>query len=302
MAQNREKRWAGRTDGTPWMQKALTGLIHHVGLGLPYGVMAVVVPFYMLFRHQAYLATYRFFRRRLIYGRWKAFWSVYRNHYVFGQVILDRFAVYAGKRFRIEAEGRELFENLARQPGGFMQLSAHVGNYELAGYSLVSTHKRFHVLAYAGETETVMRSRARVLAQNNLNLIPVKAAEAYDLSHVFLLRNALQAGDIVGMSGDRAVGSSKTIPCRFLGEEAAFPAGPFALAVQNDVPVQAVFVMKASRSGYRVIVKPLTVDGIAALSKPERMRALAAGFAAELEAVVRRYPTQWFNYYDFWNV
>ena len=27
----------------------------------------------------------------------------------------------------------------------------------------------------------------------------------------------------------------------------------------------------------------------------------ANGFAAELEQIVRKYPKQWYNYFDFWN-
>jgi predicted LPLAT superfamily acyltransferase len=30
------------------------------------------------------------------------------------------------------------------------------------------------------------------------------------------------------------------------------------------------------------------------------MADMAAKFAAELERVLRLYPTQWFNFYDFW--
>jgi predicted LPLAT superfamily acyltransferase len=30
------------------------------------------------------------------------------------------------------------------------------------------------------------------------------------------------------------------------------------------------------------------------------MQQLAQAFATQLEDIVRRYPTQWFNYFDFW--
>jgi predicted LPLAT superfamily acyltransferase len=30
------------------------------------------------------------------------------------------------------------------------------------------------------------------------------------------------------------------------------------------------------------------------------MAQLAQSFAEQLESIVRRYPTQWFNYFDFW--
>jgi predicted LPLAT superfamily acyltransferase len=30
------------------------------------------------------------------------------------------------------------------------------------------------------------------------------------------------------------------------------------------------------------------------------MAQMAQNFADRLETIVRRYPTQWFNYFDFW--
>jgi predicted LPLAT superfamily acyltransferase len=35
-------------------------------------------------------------------------------------------------------------------------------------------------------------------------------------------------------------------------------------------------------------------------SKQERIQAMADAYAAALEAVVRWYPDQWYNFYDFW--
>ena len=76
--------WSGRTDGTPFMQKALIVMFKIIPLEVIYGVMALVVPFYMLFNHKGYLAMYHFFRRRIGMTPLKAFWNVYRNHFAFG--------------------------------------------------------------------------------------------------------------------------------------------------------------------------------------------------------------------------
>ena len=238
---------------------------------------------------------YRFFRKRFGYGRVKSFWNVFKNHLKFGQVILDRFAVYAGKRFKFIIEGGELFDHLAKQPSGFVQLSSHVGNYEMAGYSLVSHDKRFNAVVYAGETATVMRNRAAMFAPNNMRMILV----GNDMSHIFALNQALGDGEIVSVPGDRIFGSPRYVECDFFGDVARFPMGPFAMAIQRDVPLLAVFVMKISTMGYKIYVRKIDAD--AALSRKERIEAAVKSFASELEAIVRQYPTQWFNYYDFWS-
>ena len=286
--------WSGKTDGQPWMQRSLIAMFRVLPLWLLYGVMALVVPFYMLFSRKGYHAMYRFFRDRMGYGRWKSFWSVYANHFRFGQIILDRFGVYAGKQYHFTNEGQELMDELENLPEGFIVLSSHVGNYEIAGYSLKPKKKSFNALVYAGETATVMENRQRVFSQNNVNMIAVKE----DLSHLFALNAVLDNGDIVSMPADRIFGSQKSVECQFFGAKANFPLGGFAMAVQKDVPVLAIFVMKDGMKKYHAYVRKIECNRQA--GKREQMAQLAQSFAEQLENIVRHYPTQWFNYFDFW--
>ena len=286
--------WSGRTDGQPWMQRSLIAMFRVLPLWLLYGVMALVVPFYMIFNRKGYQAMYSFFRDRMGYSRWKSFWSVYANHFKFGQTILDRFGVYAGKKYQFFTEGQDRMDELETHPEGFVMLSSHVGNYEIAGYSLKPKRKRFNALVFGGETATVMENRQRVLAQNNMSVISVKE----DLSHLFALNAALDNGEIVSMAADRVFGSQKSLECHFFDAKANFPLGAFAMAVQKEVPVLAVFVMKEGMKKYHAYVKEIVYDRQA--SKREQMAQLAQRFAEQLENIVRLYPTQWFNYYDFW--
>lgn len=286
--------WSGKTDGQPWMQRSLIVMFRVLPLWLPYGIMALVVPFYMIINRKGRKATYRFFRDRLGFGRWKSFWKVYANHFRFGQIILDRFGVYAGKKYHFITEGQELMDEMEKHPEGFVNLSSHVGNYEIAGYSLKPKSKRFNALVYAGETATVMENRQRLLTQNNMSMIPVRE----DMSHIFELNAAVDRGEIVSMPADRVYGSQKTASCMFLGAKARFPLGAFAMAAQKNVPMLAVFVMKESYKTYHAYVREIQCDREAKLR--EQMIQLAQSFATTLEEIVRRYPTQWFNYFDFW--
>ena len=286
--------WSGKTGGLPWMQRSLIAMFRVLPLWLLYGVMALVVPFYMLFNRNGYQSMYRFFRERMGYGRCKSFCSVYANHFRFGQIILDRFGVYAGKKYHFVSEEQHVFDEKETHDKGFVMLSSHVGNYEMAGYSLRPKVKRYNVLVFAGETETVMENRQRILSQNNVRMVPVKE----DLSHLFLLNTALDDGEIISMPADRIFGSQKSVECQFFGQVARFPLGAFAMAVQKEVDVITVFVMKTGLRSYDIYLRELQYDK--SLSSREQMSQLAQNFATELENMVRRYPTQWFNYFDFW--
>ena len=83
-----------------------------------------------------------------------------------------------------------------------------------------------------------------------------------------------------------------------MGACACFPLGPFSIAAQRNVKMLAVFVMKESIHKYHIHVKKLSVP--CDTDKRTKAKLLAQNFAKELELIIRRYPAQWFNYYDFW--
>lgn len=277
------------------MQRTLVKLFRFLPLPLAYGCMAPVIPFYMLFDRRGYQASYRFFRHRIGRGPIHSFLSVYANEFRMGQIVVDRFAFYAGRSFRMEGDEMSVFNRLAEAEPGFVQLGSHTGNFELVGYQLRSI-KKMGVLVFSGETETVMQQRAAVFSRSNIEMVPVSD----DLSHLFRLNEILRDGGIVSMPGDRLFGSQKRFNCPFFGDPAPFPAGPFMLAAQRSAPIVAVFVMKKGVRRYHVYVRQLGAELDPDLPSRKRAEAMAQAFAACLESVVRQYPTQWFNFYDFW--
>jgi predicted LPLAT superfamily acyltransferase len=294
--EKKEKEWEGVTGGHTLGQKALKMTLSLLDVRVGYVLLAFVIPFYMLFARKGYLAIYRYFRDRHGCSPLKSFLKTYRNHYLFGQMLLDRFAVYAGQHaaFRVENPDNALFLQMLDDPRGCILAGAHVGNPELCGYLLKQQKKRINGLFFGGEAKEVQKNRTEVLENNNVRLIPV----AEDLSHIFLISDALANGEIISMPCDRMFGSAKSVECDFLNGKAGFPIGAFALAVQFRVPVLAFFVLKMSASHYRIHLVPIPVQ--AGQSKREQISGMARCFACELERIVKRYPEQWFNFYPFW--
>ena len=241
-----------------------------------------------------YHPSYSFFHRRMGYGPLRSFLHVYINEFRMGTVVLDRFAVYAGKKFRVEEYRMDLFERLAAQPGGFMMLSSHTGCFEMAGYMFKSELKKIYALVFPGETGTISSNRSRVFSSTNVEMVPVRP----DLSHVFTLNRALAEGQIVTMPGDRVFGSGKSLKADFFGAPATFPAGPFTLAAQREVPVLSVFVMKVGYRRYRAFLEELPFD--VDVPRKEQVSLMAQAYASRMESIVRQYPDQWYNFFDFW--
>ena len=298
MPASKTKDWKGITGGSTLGQKALLFLFHFFNVTVGYVFLAITVPFYMLFARKGYLSIYNYFRKHFCYPPFKAFLKTYRNHFVFGQCMLDRFAVYAGRKnfFCLKFTGNEEFYRLLDEEKGFIIASSHIGNFELSGYLLKQNKKRINALVFGGETKDVMENRLKLLNKNNISIIPVSG----DMFHIFMVNEALSSGEIVSMPCDRNLGSSKSIECNFLSGKADFPAGAFILAAHFNVPVVAIFVMKESISDYHVYVKPVSLDDSIKVSKREKAEYLGRGFVKELENIVKQYPEQWFNFYEFW--
>jgi predicted LPLAT superfamily acyltransferase len=292
------KKWKGVTGGSMLGQKALLFLFHFVNVTVGYVFLASIVPFYMLFARKGYLSIYRYFRKHFCYPPLKAFFKTYLNHFIFGQCMLDRFAVYAGRKnfFRMKFTGNEEFYRLLDEKKGFIIASSHVGNFELSGYLLKQDKKRINALVFGGETKDVMENRLRLLNVNNISIIPV----VNDMSHIFTINDALSAGEIVSMPCDRNFGSAKSVECDFLSGKADFPVGAFTLAAHFDVPVISIFVMKKNVSDYHVYVTPISLADTIKVSKREKAEHLTREFVKELENIIRKYPEQWFNFYNFW--
>ena len=98
------------------------------------------------------------------------------------------------------------------------------------------------MLVFAGETKQVMNGRHSMFAGKRIQMIPISE----DMSHIFLINNALSEGNIVSIKEDREFGSPRSVKCNFMGGEASFPLGPFAMATQRGINMLAVFVMKKS--------------------------------------------------------
>ena len=284
------------TFGTTWMHRWLIGSLHVLDIRLLYLlIMLIIMPTCLLLNtNHSRTTAYRYFRKRIGYGRLKAAWATYVNHYRFGQVVIDRFAMFAGKHFDVKVEGYEHFQRLAEQEEGFVQLSSHIGCYEAAGYNLKAKCKRFNALVYGGEKATIMEGRKEQLDKNNIRMIPVQP----DMSHLFLINEALADNETVSMPADRIVGSTKTIKVNFLGAEARLPMGPFSVATMRGMDTIAVNVMKTSTKTYTAYVDALDYDKDA--PRKIQMQQLADSYAAALEHIIRLYPTQWYNFYDFW--
>ena len=282
-----------KTFGNVWMHRTLIKLLRRVDIRYVYRFMAVcVIPVAMVFSPGSRIA-YQYFRKRRGQGCWQALLSTYRNHCLFGQTVIDKFAMYAGHHFEVHSTGHEYFYAHVREDQPVMLLNAHVGCSEMVGYNLSQT-KPCNVLVYGGEKQEVMEYRKKQFADMGIKMIPV-GTDGVDIMEIV---DCLDRGEALSVFADRFMNPKKVVHSTIHGFKVKLSKAPFSLAVNRGIDVYLLSAMKQSDGSYVGRVTYLDYDKT--LPHREQRQQLADLYTAEIEKVLKDYPLQWFNYFDIW--
>jgi predicted LPLAT superfamily acyltransferase len=291
--------WKGKTRGGLTGYKIFVTVLKHSGLSAAYFLLIFVAFYFFLFNPRSFAIIFRFYRKRFGYGFISSVACVYTNYYRFGQVLLDKIAVMAGfnAKFSFTFEGEEYLKRMVEEKTGGLLISAHIGNFEMAGYMLERLKTNVSVIMFDAEHEKIAEYLSAV-TNRNFNIIVIKD----DNSHIYEINNAFREKQIVCIHGDRFLKSSKKMSAEFLGEEAFFPTGPFYMAMKFNIPVSFVFAMKENNKSYHFYASPPQFYQQEGLQKKrdQTILTIIKGYICEMEKIIRRYPTQWFNYFNFW--
>ena len=192
-------------------------------------------------------------------------------------------------RLMAEVDEVEGIERLRPLTGGLVSLTAHVGNWDLAGRLLAGRSARVTHVVVAPEEAAALERWVRRAGAGVRFVTRDRATVSVGLVA------ALRRGQVVAVQGDRALGTRGDAVLPFFGRPAPFPLGPFVLAAAAGVPMVPAFCVMGPQQRYVVrVAEPIRV------ARGDEVEA-ARQWIAILEATVRAYPTQWFNFFDIWS-
>ena len=197
-------------------------------------------------------------------------------------------------KFTYDFEGEENLREIVSLQKGGMLLSAHIGNWDIAGHLLKRLDTRIHIVMFDGEEKKIREYLDNITIKKNINIIFIKN----DLSHIYEINEALNNNEFVCMHADRFLDGNKTITNNFLGQVAKFPIGPFIIASKFKVPISYVFAVKESKLHYHFFASK--IKNYSNFEKSVVIEKMLCDFTIEMEQKVRRFPEQWFNYFNFW--
>ena len=288
--------WEGKSAGTPMGYRLFVFILKHFGVLPGYFVLRFVAFYFLLFSWKSNRPLWNYFRDIQHYGWLKSMYYMFRNYYLFGQTIVDKVVLMSGIKnpFTFEFDGESSLRQMAEMGEGGLLLSAHAGNYEIAGHLLKRLETTINLVMYDGEQEQIKAYMEKVVGKRNMNLILIKN----DLSHIYAINDAIRKKELVCMHADRFVEGNKTVTSTFLGKPAPFPLGPFILATTFKVPVCFVFAFKESTTHYHLFASEVKLYGEG--SRDAQQKLMMKDYVEAVEEKVKQYPLQWYNYYDFW--
>jgi predicted LPLAT superfamily acyltransferase len=287
-------RWQGKSKGNKLGYSIFVFLLKKAGVRSAYMLLRVVALYFFFFSFDSNQHIYYYFRKRLQYSRWKAISSIYKNYYLLGQSLIDKVALTSGieQNFTFEFEKMEYLEKIVEMKKGGILLSAHVGNWEIAGYTFKLLDTSVNIVMFDAEHEKIKHYLEGITGARKTKIILIKN----NLSHIYEISAALENNELVCMHADRFLPGNKTMTFDFLGKPAQFPVGPFIIASSFNVPVTYVFGFKETDTHYHLYGTPPVFYE----KGKEGLKKAMQHYVSEVEKKTLLYPLQWFNYYDFW--
>ena len=288
--------WQGKSKASPLGYRIFVLVLKKFGVKPAYVLLRFVSFYYFLFSYKSSKTSFSFFYERIGFGKLRSLAKIYQNYYLFGQSLIDRIVVMAEIKnpFSFDFDGEEFLREMVANKKGGLLLSAHIGNWEIAGHLLKRLNTKINIVMFEGEHEKIKQYLESVTGERRVNVIVIKPG----FSHIYEISDAFKNNELVCMHADRFMEGNKTVEQSFLNAPAKFPMGPFLLAAQFKVPVSFTFAMKETSSHYHFsATQPKKYDYP---SKEMVMKEMLHDFVLSMEEKVKRYPEQWYNYYNFW--
>ncbi len=276
--------------------------LHLKFLGLPgaYALLYLVSLHYWLFDQNAVSSALSYIRRRFPEANFlKLRWKVYRLFISQGKQLIDRAAMLSGKhQFDIQLKGYDQLSGLLTDKNqGFVLLTAHLGNWQIALTTLKKLNKPVYLLMRP-EDNPAVKTSLNIDGQDNL--IKIISPEGY-LGGVVEAMQALKEGSIVSVMGDRKYGFEGT-EISFLNDRAYFPFGAFSLAASSNCPLVVLLSAKLGQKKYSVDVSHILYPRYNSnKDKRQQLNAYVQQFADILTKYVQQYPYQCFLFHDVWD-
>ena len=223
----------------------------------------------------------------------------FQHFFTFASTVLDRIYLLNDQhsKFNIEIHGLDVVDSMIGNTNGCFLLGTHLGSFDIMRSVGQNTRNlKINLVMYE---ENARKVNSILAAINPDNFPQIIALGKFD--SMLKVKSALEAGEFVGVLGDRTIEESGDIRCPFLGEDAKFPLGPFRLAMMLRCPIILMFGLYRGGNRYEIHFEQLAdMSNVERGNRSAFMEQALKAYVSRIEHFCRIAPYNWFNFYDFW--
>jgi KDO2-lipid IV(A) lauroyltransferase len=187
----------------------------------------------------------------------------------------------------ITLENRVHLEEAVSRKKGTLLLTAHLGNWEIAGAVVSAMGHPMNVVVQPQQDRRTNTLFQATRAMRGFNVIPRGRAAQGILA-------ALKRDELVALLADRDYGP-RTDTFEFFGAPARLPTGPAKLCVKTGTPVMPGFLLRKPDDTFTLRCHPPIIPDVTTSVVEVQCR-----IAAILEQEIAAAPSQWFIFDEFW--
>jgi predicted LPLAT superfamily acyltransferase len=293
--------WAEMTElGSAWGLGFLYFVYRRLGRWPFRLALAPVLVYFLVFAGAQRKASREFLSRAGVPGPLPL--AVARHFWSFAEAVLDKLVAWKGgiRAEDVSYEGRDPVQAVLSQGRGLLMIGSHLGNLEVCRVmARLRPGLVVHILVHTRHAENFNRLLKRLDPTGGVNLVQVSD---FGAGQAAWLSERIGMGEVVLIAGDRRpLDQGRTLAAEFLGAEAPFSLGPFALAAALGCPVFLIFCLKQN-GRFRIIYEPFSETVLLPRARRrEALAELAQRYALRLQHHCLQAPYQWFNFYPFWS-
>jgi predicted LPLAT superfamily acyltransferase len=276
--------------GSGWSIKLAFNLYKIFGYKLVYYIMYPVTFFYFLFASNVKDALKIYYEHLNITFTNKIYYEHLR---MFAICMVDRFiAKIDPKTYLFEFSDIDTQKKILDQ--GAIILYSHFGGWA-ASSNFPIVNSKINIVMQEVLIEGIKEIEKEIENKTNINIIDLNSGT---LNVSIQVANALMDNEIVVMMADRTANKKSSLQIEFLNEKANFNKNPFQIAYKTNKPLLVYFIVLTGMRKYKVVHINITIDK----TKKEDEAILIAlkEYTNEYEEMIKMYPSQWLNFYDFW--
>ncbi len=298
----KKKAWTGKNRGGQLGHLIIKQMTTHFGPKTVYMLLYFICPYFYLFAPKAVKSHNQYFK--ILYpemGFLKRQFLIVQTFYKLGQVLIDNLYTQSddSKYFSLSRNGRDHIRETLEKNKGFILVGSHVGGWMFsskifnADKTLGIELPTINIVEF--DTGAGNRSKDKI-ESSKINFITNS-----DNAAIFKINQAITQNEIVIFMGDRVVNHNiELVP--FMGKLAALDSTAFKIAVTKKAPMSFTFGFKGTNQTYDLfITPPVLMDTSGDMDKSQAVLKLMMNYTETLEQFLNKYPTQWFNFFQFWS-